>query len=60
MESRGLFTDTESYMIISIVNKRKIPEFISIVKKHEDTFMYYSDINGVFGNFRWKKDDIAK
>lgn len=60
MESRGLFTDTESYMIISIVNKRQIPEFISIVKKHEDTFMYYSDINGVSGNFRWKKDDIAK
>lgn len=60
MESKGLFTDTESYMIISIVNKRQIPEFISIVKKHEDTFMYYSDINGVSGNFRWKKDDIAK
>lgn len=60
MESRGLFTDAESYMIISIVNKRQIPEFISIVKKHKDTFMYYSDINGVSGNFRWKKDDIVK
>ncbi len=60
VESRGLFTDAESYMIISIVNKRQIPEFISIVKKHKDTFMYYSDINGVAGNFRWKKDDIVK
>ena len=60
MDSKGLFTDTESYMIISIVNKRQIPEFISIVKKHKDTFMYYSDINGVSGNFRWKKDDIVK
>lgn len=60
MESKGLFTDAESYMIISIVNKRQIPEFISIVKKHKDTFMYYSDINGVSGNFRWKKDDVVK
>lgn len=60
MDSKGLFTDTESYMIISIVNKRQIPEFISIVKKHKDTFMYYSDINGVSGNFRWKKDDAVK
>lgn len=60
MDSKGLFTDAESYMIISIVNKRQIPEFISIVKKHKDTFMYYSDINGVSGNFRWKKDDIVK
>ena len=60
MESKGLFTDAESYMIISIVNKRQIPEFISIVKKHKDTFMYYSDINGVSGNFRWKKDDIVQ
>lgn len=60
MESKGLFTDAESYMIISIVNKRQIPEFISIVKKHKDAFMYYSDINGVSGNFRWKRDDIVK
>lgn len=60
MESKGLFTDTQSYLIISIVNKRQIPEFLSIVKKHKDTFMYYSDINGVAGNFRWKKDDIVR
>lgn len=60
MESKGLYTDAESYLIISIVNKRQIPEFLSIVKKHKDTFMYYSDINGVSGNFRWKKDDIVK
>lgn len=60
VESKGLFTDTDSYMIVSIVNKRQIPEFISIIKKHKNTFMYYNDISGVHGNFRWKKDDIVK
>ena len=60
VESKGLFTDTDSYMIVSIVNKRQIPEFISIIKKYKNTFMYYNDISGVHGNFRWKKDDIVK
>lgn len=60
VECKGLFTDSDSYMIVSIVNKRQIPEFISIINKHKNTFMYYYDIRGVYGNFRWRKEDIAK
>ncbi len=60
VESKGLFTDTDSYIIITIVNKRQIPKFIKILKKYQDTFVYYNDIGGVSGNFRWKKDDIVR
>ena len=33
---------------------------LEIIKKYEGTFVYYSDVTGVKGNFRWQKDDIAK
>ena len=60
VESKGMFTEEESSIIISVVNIRQIPEFLKITKKYPGTFVYYSDVTGVNGNFRWFKDDIAK
>ncbi len=57
---KGMFTDEQSNIIVSVVNQRQIPEFLSIIKKYPGTFVYYTDVVGVSGNFRWKKDDIAK
>jgi len=60
VESRGMYTDGESSIVYSVINNRQLPEFMKIIKKYPDTFVYYSDVKGVYGNFRWKKDDIAK
>ncbi|MBO7214845.1 MAG: YitT family protein [Clostridia bacterium] len=60
VESKGMFTNEGSSIIISVVNIRQIPEFLKITKKYPDTFVYYSDVTGVNGNFRWFKDDVAK
>ena len=57
VNSRGMYSDDESTMIISVINIRQIPEFIDIIKNHPDTFAYYGELMGVKGNFRWKKDD---
>ncbi len=57
---KGMFTDEQSSIIVSVVNQRQIPEFLAIIKKHPNTFVYYTDVVGISGNFRWKKDDIAK
>ncbi len=57
---KGMFTDEQSNIIISVVNQRQIPEFLSIIKKYPNTFVYYTDVVGISGNFRWKRDDIAK
>ncbi len=57
---KGMFTNEQSNIIVSVVNQRQIPEFLSIIKKYPNTFVYYTDVVGVSGNFRWKKDDIAK
>ncbi len=60
LSSRGVYTDSESFLIISIINIRQIPDFLEIMKNYPDTFTYYDEVMGVKGNFRWKKDDIAK
>lgn len=60
VESRGMYTDGESAIVYSVINNRQLPEFLKIIKKYPDTFVYYSDVKGIYGNFRWKKDDIAK
>lgn len=60
VESRGMFTDEPSSVVITIINNRQVPEFITLMKKYPDCFVYYTDVSGVKGNFRWNKDDIAK
>ena len=60
VESYGMYTDEPSFMIISIINIRQIPELFEILKKYPNTFAYYDNVDGVRGNFRWKNTDIAK
>ncbi len=60
LDGKGMFTNEGNAVIISVVNIRQIPEFLDIIKKHPDTFVYYSDVTGVKGNFRWNKEDVAK
>ena len=60
MHSHGMFTGEASSTIISIVNRRQIPQFLKILKNHPDAFVYYTEIKGVKGNFRWKKSDAVK
>lgn len=60
IDATGMYTNEGTAIIISVVNIRQIPEFLNIVKKHPDTFVYYSDVTGVKGNFRWNKEDEAK
>ena len=60
VESKGVYTEEGSKMIISIVNQRQIPEFLNIIKKYPDTFVYYTKVIGVRGNFRWRRNDIVK
>lgn len=60
MHSHGMFTGEASSTIVSIVNRRQIPQFLNILKNHPDAFVYYTEIKGVKGNFRWKKSDAVK
>ncbi len=60
VSSKGMYTEEDSTIVVSIVNTRQVPEFLKLLKKYPDTFVYYTDVTGVNGNFRWRKEDKAK
>ena len=60
LESRGMYTNGISWVIITVINIRQIPEFHDVMKKHPDAFAYYGELTGVKGNFRWKRTDALK
>lgn len=60
VHSKGMYTEEDSSIVVSIVNTRQVPEFLKLLKKYPDTFVYYTDVTGVNGNFRWHKEDKAE
>ena len=54
MKVQGMYTDSEKYMLICIINKRQIGEMMKIIKKYPDTFASFEKVNEVFGNFKRK------
>lgn len=57
VKSQGMYTNTENSLVFTIINRRQIPQLIAISKRHPDTFMYYTEVLGVYGKFRKHKDD---
>ena len=52
MQVRGMYSDTDKYMLVCIINKRQIGEMMKILKAHPDTFASFVKVNEVFGNFK--------
>ena len=50
----GMYSDTDKYMLICIVNKRQIGDMMRILKSHPDTFASFEKVSEVFGNFKRK------
>jgi len=50
----GMYTDTDKYMLVCIINKRQIGEMMKIIKQYPNTFASFEKINEVFGNFKRK------
>jgi uncharacterized membrane-anchored protein YitT (DUF2179 family) len=54
MKVQGMYTDSEKYMLVCIINKRQIGEMMKIIKKYPDTFASFEKVSEVFGNFKRK------
>jgi uncharacterized membrane-anchored protein YitT (DUF2179 family) len=54
MKVHGMYTDTEKYMLVCIINKRQIGEMMKIIKSYPGTFASFEKVNEVFGNFKRK------
>jgi uncharacterized membrane-anchored protein YitT (DUF2179 family) len=48
----GMYSDTDRYMLVCIINKRQIGEMMKIIKSYPDTFASFQKVNEVFGNFK--------
>ena len=47
----GMYSDTDKYMLICIVNKRQLGDMMRIIKSYPGTFADFQKVNEVFGNF---------
>ena len=54
IRAHGMYSDTEKYMLVCIINKRQIGEMMRIIKRYPGTFATFERVNEVFGNFRRK------
>jgi len=50
----GMYSDTDRYMLVCIINKRQIGEMMKIIKSYPGTFASFEKVNEVFGNFKTK------
>ena len=50
----GMYSDTDKYMLICIINKRQIGEMMKLLKRYPNTFASFERVNEVFGNFKRK------
>lgn len=60
IDCTGMFTGDDKKMIITIINIRQINDLIKLSKKYPNSFIYFNEVNGVRGNFRWNKTDEVK
>ena len=60
IDGTGMFTGDSKKMIITIINMRQMNDLIKLSKRHPNSFIYFSEVNGVWGNFRWKSTDEVK
>lgn len=54
MKVHGMYSGTDKYMLVCIINKRQIGDMMRIIKKYPDTFASFCKVNEVFGNFKRK------
>ncbi len=50
----GMYSDSDKYMLVCIINKRQIGEMMKLLKKYPGTFASFGKVNEVFGNFKRK------
>ena len=60
IDCHGMFTGDDKAMIVTIINIHQMDELIKLSKKYDSTFVYFSDVSGILGNFRWRKSDAVK
>lgn len=48
----GMYSDTDKYLLVCIINKRQVGEMMKIIKEFPDSFASFEKVNEIFGNFK--------
>jgi len=60
LEGKGGFTNNNETIIFTVIGRRELSNYLDEISKIPDTFAYYSNVVGIRGNFRWRREDKAK
>ena len=52
LHAEGMYTHNDKALLICIVKKREVGEFLKLLKKYDATFSYSCKVNEVYGNFK--------
>ena len=52
-----MYSDENKSMITTVINIRQMSDLMRISQRYPQTFIYYNDVNGLWGNFRCNKSD---
>ena len=54
LRAEGMYTHSDKALLICIVKKREVGDFLKLLKKYNATFSYSCKVNEVYGNFKVK------
>ncbi len=54
VNAHGMYSHTDKFVLVCIINKRQIGDMMRIIKKYPGTFASFTKVNEVFGNFKRK------
>ena len=57
IDAEGMYKKENNKVVLAVINRRELPTVMNIVKKYDETFVYYTDVKGVYGKFRRHKTD---
>lgn len=60
VDSQGGYTKNKEVVMFTVIRRRELSNFLTEVGKVPNTFAYYSNVDGISGNFRYRKEDKAK
>lgn len=57
LSAEGMFSGEGYYMVITVMNTKRISEFMNLLKQYPDTFIYFNDGVRVQGDFHFGDHD---
>lgn len=56
VNSKGMYSGEDNAIVFVLISRKQIAQFIKIINKYPNTFIYYTEVQGVFGKFRANKN----